>query len=65
MKASCPKNPDHKRFVTVAHITQDWVVNEHGEFEDVHGSDGEVVADPNPDNTWNCHECGALAEVTD
>lgn len=28
MKATCPNNPDHKSFVTVAHVTQDWIADE-------------------------------------
>ena len=60
MTASCPNNPDHKMFRTVAHVSQDWVVDEHGNFLDSVGG-GEVVAKPHPDNTWTCTMCGAQA----
>ena len=64
MKASCPKNPAHNRFVTVAHVTEDWVVNEYGEFIEVQNdSEVEVVAPPDPDNFWVCNECGTTADV--
>ena len=31
MKVTCPKNPAHNRFITVAHVTEDWVVDEYGD----------------------------------
>jgi hypothetical protein len=66
MLARCPNNPTHKRFVTVAHVTEDWVVDERGNFIRVSGSTyAETVSGPNPDNTWSCLECGAEAIVTD
>ena len=35
-KAVCPNNSEHKTFVTVAHVTEDWVVTELGEFVEVY-----------------------------
>jgi len=63
MKATCPKNPTHKRFITVVHITEDWEVNEAGGFEEVANSDGELVHGPDPGNSWTCKDCGAEAKV--
>ncbi len=64
MKAVCPKDRKHKRFITVAHVTEDWVVDEHGDFIDVHeASEIEVVRNPHPDNIWTCAVCGAQAKV--
>jgi hypothetical protein len=64
VKATCPADPSHNRFITVAHITEDWVVNEHGEFITEGGPGaGEVVALPHPENTWTCVVCGAEANV--
>lgn len=65
MKAVCPKNPKHKKFVTTAHVMQEWVVDEHGEFIKVarNGECLEVVADPDPGNDWTCYVCGAEAKV--
>lgn len=67
MKAICPKNPKHKKFVTTAHIMQEWVVDQEGEFIKV-GKGGEcleVTEQPDPDNLWTCHACGAEAVVTE
>jgi hypothetical protein len=63
MKATCPKDKSHKRFITVVHVTEDWVVDEDGDFIAVHEGSGEVVHKPDPENTWTCAECGAQAEV--
>jgi hypothetical protein len=65
MKATCPKDPTHKRFITVAHVTEDWVVDETGDFLEVFdtGGDTEVVCPPQPDNHWTCKECGHEAKV--
>ncbi len=64
MKAICPNNPDHKTFETVAHVSQDWKVDETGNFLEVVDESVETVAFPNPDNTWTCCTCGAEATVT-
>jgi hypothetical protein len=65
MIARCPKNPEHKRFLTVAHVTEDWLVDEHGDFIEVAPwSESQVVHEPHPDNIWTCHVCGAQAEVS-
>lgn len=65
MKAKCPKNPKHNRFVTVAHVAEDWVVNAEGHFiKVVKGNQPITVHGPHPDNTWRCLICGTEAEVT-
>jgi len=64
MKAICPKDENHKLFITTAHEVHDWVVDETGDFvEDVECI--EVSADPNSGNCWTCKICGAEATVTD
>lgn len=63
MKAVCPKNPNHKRFITVAHITQDWKVDEEGHFIEVAEDCLEVTHGPDEDNSWSCDICGAEAIV--
>lgn len=65
MKAVCPNNKEHKRFITVAHIAQDWVVDEYGNFLEVSEDCTETVAFPDSRNTWTCKECGAEATVSD
>lgn len=68
MKATCPKNPKHKTFTTTAHVMQEWVVDEHGEFKFIEcersGGCLEVSKKPDPDNLWTCYICGAEAKVT-
>lgn len=65
MKATCPKNPDHKKFVTTAHVMQDWVVDENGEFLEEMNPCVEVTHFPSHENVWTCcaDGCGALAVV--
>lgn len=66
MKATCPTNPEHKEFITVAHVSQDWKVDDEGNFLEVSGPDAvDTVAGPHSGNSWECTECGAEANVTD
>ena len=64
MKARCPKDQTHKRFVTTAHEMHDWVVDEHGEFV---ADLGCIQVDHGADvgNIWGCKECGSEAIVED
>jgi len=58
----CPNDPkNHKQFITVAHISQDWVVDPKGEFLEVEKEYLDTVASPNYSNTWTCKECGVEA----
>lgn len=63
--AACPTSPSHDRFITVAHVAEDWVVRADGSFIEAHGGPGEVLAPPRTGNTWTCMECGAEAVVSD
>ena len=63
MKATCPNNPDHKEFVTTAHVMQEWKVDENGEFIDVTDDSLEVSHWPSSYNLWTCNECYADAVV--
>jgi len=66
MKARCPKDPAHKEFVTVAHVTEDWVVDENGGFVEVfRPSESIVTHGPTVGNIWTCNKCGAEAVVED
>lgn len=67
IRAACPNDPLHRRFITVVHVLQDWVVDEHGVLLCVSG-DPEVAQVINPSditNEWTCAVCGELAIVTD
>lgn len=63
MKVKCPENPEHKQFVTTAHVMQDWFVDENGNFVAVATECVEVTHRPDPDNVWTCLVCGAEAIV--
>lgn len=64
MIAICPNGCELKRFVTVVHVTEDWIVDQTGQFQEIHASsEAHVVAEPNPNNTWLCLECGSEAEA--
>ena len=63
MHARCPKNPDHKKFVTSASEVHDWLVDEHGNFLEDRGCT-ETLHKPHADNIWECAECGYTAVVT-
>ncbi len=64
MKAICPDNPDHNRFITTAHVMEEWLVDENGDFLEVH-QPLETSQAPNAGNVWTCWECGATATVQD
>ena len=59
----CPKNPKHKRFLTTAHVMEEWVVDEHGNFLAV-ARGLQTDHGPDPDNIWNCYECKTEATIT-
>lgn len=63
LKATCPNDPKHKKFITVAHVSEEWVVDSAGNFLEVVDGGGETVAHPHPDNLWVCWECSAEAKV--
>ena len=60
MIAKCPNDPNHKRFITTAHVVEEWVVDKHGNWIDTIQS-LETTHRPDKDNVWNCYECGAIA----
>ena len=62
MKATCPKNPKHNKFVTTAHEMHDWIVDEKGEFIKDLGCI-EITSGPDQDNIWTCNTCGAAAKI--
>lgn len=56
----CPTDPAHGRFLTTAHVMQDWEVDGEGNFLSVH-ADLETTHGPDPGNIWTCLICGAQA----
>lgn len=66
MKAVCPNGCSPKRFITTAHVCEDWVVDEDGNFMSYpENTDSCVVSDPDPANTWTCVSCGSSATFDD
>ena len=63
MKVICPKNKKHKTFLTVAHVMQEWKVNEHGELIDIMDDCLEVTHRPDTGNIWTCTTCGEFAKI--
>lgn len=62
MKAICPGDSSHDRFVTNAHVVEQWVVDASGSYLEV-SCTLEVLQGPNIDRIWNCDICGAEAKV--
>jgi hypothetical protein len=62
IKATCPKDPKHKTFITSVHIVEDWVVDEDGRFIESKGY-VETAHGPDRHNTWTCATCDADAKV--
>ena len=56
----CPKCGS-KIFNATAHVTQDWLVDEHGSFLDCKNDCIEVTHFPDNDDIWDCAECGYSA----
>jgi len=65
MKIVCPDKPNHNRFSVTAHVTEEWIVNETGEFQEVTGSSGEVLHRPDSQDYYVCIECNTQAKVTE
>jgi len=61
MKARCPKNPEHKRFIATATVLEEWLVDENGDFLSHANMPGEVTHKPSPGDVWSCEDCGADA----
>jgi len=62
MKATCPNDPRHNRFLTTAHVSQTWEVDSEGNFSREVSTD-QTDHGPDPDNEWTCAVCQAVAKV--
>lgn len=58
----CPRDSNHKTFVTSAVVCEDWLVDGDGNFIEVRGQCTDIFHKPQPGNSWECDECGAEAE---
>lgn len=64
MRATCPNNKDHKKFITSAIVIEDWVVDENGNFSEL-GGESQVMKAPSIYNDWICADCGERALIQD
>jgi hypothetical protein len=64
MRARCSNNPEHKRFLTTAHVVEEWAVDERGDWIETFQT-LEVTHGPDTANVWTCVECGADARFDD
>ena len=62
MKATCPNDKRHKRFVTTVREVHEWLVDDKGEMVRDLGC-LEVERSPDAGNLWMCRKCGAEARV--
>ena len=56
-KKICPKCGGRK-FLVTAHVTQDWIVDEDGDFLKCVNECVEVTHRPDDDDIWQCDTCG-------
>jgi hypothetical protein len=63
MRARCPRDPKHKEFITTAHVVEEWLVDEEGNWLETLGS-LETAHPPHVENCWSCAICSEAAEVT-
>ncbi len=62
MEATCPRNPEHSRFATVAHVVELWEVTKSGDWLSTLDT-LETSASPNRDNNWECLDCADQGEA--
>lgn len=63
MKATCPTDPAHQEFITVAHVMEEWKVDSAGNF--LERTDTlQTSSGPDPGNIWTCVTCNAQATVS-
>ena len=60
-RAVCPNNEEHGRFVTTAHVSQDWYVDHAGNYMGC--LETLAVKGPSFENAWHCATCGAEAAI--
>jgi len=53
----CPICGNEKFYVT-AHVTQDWLVDNNGDYVKTESECVEVIHKPNDEDVWVCANCG-------
>lgn len=57
----CPKC-GNTTFITTAHVTQTWLVDEDGDFIEAKSDCDEVTHAPDAEDLFTCSKCGAEEE---
>jgi hypothetical protein len=63
MRAVCPNDYTHSRFLTDVSVKQGWVVDSHGNYMETRAQCLEIYKDVSRDEVWTCAICGAKAIV--
>ena len=63
MKITCPKNPAHLRFSVTAHVAEDWLVDEDGNYLEKLEGNEQVIHEPDSGDMYVCMECSPVEEV--
>ena len=53
----CPNGCAKKEFITVAHVMQDWKVDDCGNWIETTDESVQTTYAPHPDNIWTCTVC--------
>lgn len=62
MHIVCPDNASHRKFITTAHVVEEWIVNERGDWQET-TTTLETASGPTKGNLFTCLECGTEAKV--
>lgn len=62
VRAVCPKDSTHDRFITTAHVVEEWVVTPEGDWTETVRSI-ETTHPPDKRNEWVCTICRSIVEV--
>jgi len=60
-KHKCPEGCTKNEFLATAHVTQEWLVDDVGNFIKAIDNCMEVTHRPSDEDIWSCSECGAVA----
>ena len=53
----CPKC-GNKKFYVIAHVTQEWIVDENGYCQEVEDDCVDITYEPDDYDPWECTKCG-------
>ncbi len=62
-KIVCRASSAHQSFTAVAHVTQRWLVNHRGEFQECTQECVETTHSPDQDDLYTCAVCGSECTV--